>query len=992
MPNQKAASKLFNEFCSTLGYKQKDGFYDFSQGVSDLPKKINDMREKIDVDAVYGVNLSERNGYVPLIYFKKYQAYEERKVKEIYRKIWNQGRVPLFILILPEEIKIYNPTKVPPLAKDEKIDSKKDRLLETLEVQNKAIDEVEGIESYDVSQIESREFWRKRREEYSDEDRVDQFLLNNLLMLRGKLRDNLEIEFVNNLIIKSIFILYLEDRDVLDDSFYLEHEFRESSFGEILPNKSEIYRLFGLIKSELNGDIFDHNTEEFESVTEKHLNLVKSFLEGTNLETGQKRLFPYSFDIIPVELISSIYEEFVSSEEADGVHYTPQHVVDFMLSDFVEEPIEFDKKILDPACGSGVFLVKSLDKFIRNREGDFEPERIKNILRKNLFGIDKNPEAIKITAFSLYLKILDLLEIDTIEGKLTLPKLIGQNLFSQDFFQENPSIDAIDFDLVIGNPPWGEADKNSELALEYCSNNEWTVQNNQIAHYFSWKALDHIKPEGEVCFILPTTDTLINSRTEKFRRQFFQQANVQSIINLSLLRMGLFSESSHPASIIKYNKSSKSDKIQYITPTKQVSDIIQSIIVDSTDIKYISRSMLGKETWKIMMWGGICDFNLLKRLSNEAKLIDVLEKHELNHWEGFSNGTGGDENPLLMELPHLPTHDHEPYAIHPDNLKKYEGNNKFIRPKLDRDELWTGPRLLIKEGLTTTKGPRLRSCYLEETATFTQSIFAILGKDDQKDLLKVIDTLINSKLAQYYFFMASEWSVERDRISKKGILQLPCVLPDENSPEFKKLSKLHDDIVKAKKESNRKKYIKLRSKVDDIIYQLYKVDKKEIGLINDTVKNRIDYFYKRADSRATQPPNLDQMKKYAQTIARELNDFLGTSEFNVHPVLYKGNTYTLSDEYLPLNLITVELTSEPKELTIDFADKGFKDQLKTVNSQVVKRGSKSIFFLREEKLFEKDKVHIIKPNELRYWDQAAAANDSVELLGTVVERGKKEGY
>ncbi len=101
-----------------------------------------------------------------------------------------------------------------------------------------------------------------------------------------------------------------------------------------------------------------------------HLLRVADFLEAVDPQSGQRTFFPYRFDIIPVELISSIYEQFAhaapptkgkSSTDAvkNGVHYTRLSVVSLVL-DEVMDGLTGNESVLDLTCVSGVFLVEAL--------------------------------------------------------------------------------------------------------------------------------------------------------------------------------------------------------------------------------------------------------------------------------------------------------------------------------------------------------------------------------------------------------------------------------------------------------------------------------------------------------------------------------------------------------------------------------------------------------------------------------------------------------
>ena len=83
------------------------------------------------------------------------------------------------------------------------------------------------------------------------------------------------------------------------------------------------------------------------------------------MSSGQRALFDiYDFSIIPVEFISNVYEDFIGKEQQaeKGAYYTPKFLVDYILKETVEKHLEKNPtcKVLDPACGSGIFLVQAL--------------------------------------------------------------------------------------------------------------------------------------------------------------------------------------------------------------------------------------------------------------------------------------------------------------------------------------------------------------------------------------------------------------------------------------------------------------------------------------------------------------------------------------------------------------------------------------------------------------------------------------------------------
>ena len=98
-----------------------------------------------------------------------------------------------------------------------------------------------------------------------------------------------------------------------------------------------------------------------------------------NLRSGQKTFdfWQYDFEVIPIELISSIYERFIYADnqataKARGTHYTPVNLVDLVFSQVFDDhlfakKLPSDAKILDLACGSGVFLVDAFRRLVARR-------------------------------------------------------------------------------------------------------------------------------------------------------------------------------------------------------------------------------------------------------------------------------------------------------------------------------------------------------------------------------------------------------------------------------------------------------------------------------------------------------------------------------------------------------------------------------------------------------------------------------------------------
>ena len=186
----------------------------------------------------------------------------------------------------------------------------------------------------------------------------------------------------------------------------------------------------------------------------------------------------YSFRYLPVELISRIYEEFIP--DTAGVVYTPPFLVDLLIDECMPlddyEKFSNNKfKVIDPACGSGIFCVSAYQRLIdwhiinnyketKQWNKNIGIETLKEILVENIFGIDKEQEAVNIAVFSLILALLEKLtpiqlweDLDFGDKRKNPNKkfknLKENNIIHDNFFNYLQTADN-DFDLVIGNPPF----------------------------------------------------------------------------------------------------------------------------------------------------------------------------------------------------------------------------------------------------------------------------------------------------------------------------------------------------------------------------------------------------------------------------------------------------------------------------------------------------------------------------------------------------------
>ncbi len=574
------------------------------------------LAEKVNAKKIFFV----RND--PVIVFSEINSIpDEGKLLEILRRIWCMARPQYLFLAFPGELQVYSLNHPP---------AKRIEDWQPLEVVKSIAEVSEKLQVYRREKIESGILLEDKRFGTIN-NRADKRLIQDLKFVRSALLENgLSERYAHALIGRSIFIRYLEDRGVLTFEYFRKiasnnqlwndllgqasHQseyivnLEERFYHRFLKNKELTYALFEKLSDDFNGDMFPKDIDEKKAVKQVHLDLLCSFLLGDS-QTEQLHLFfwAYEFDVIPIELISSIYEEFYQKyrEDDKGTHYTPSVLVEYILSQLLPEgQLAKTPKILDPACGSGIFLVEAFRRIVRyqmkQKKRLLTSKELKQIIRNQIKGIEINKEAIHIAAFSLYLAYLhyqhppDILaqinELD--EYQKPLPHLIYgkvqeedinhfHTLFNANTFDLSTNekvelekkleqsekfkgradilrllsssatlpLSLKSFDIIIGNPPWGfqkATSKEAQIAqtqtLNWCKVFGWTIGDKELSQAFIARTLSLLK-EGGDCGFLVSTGILLKRHPNslKFRYRWLSESIINTVVNFTQVRTAFFS-------------------------------------------------------------------------------------------------------------------------------------------------------------------------------------------------------------------------------------------------------------------------------------------------------------------------------------------------------------------------------------------------------------------------------------------------------------------
>ncbi len=979
---EKKTDETFTYLCSRLDYTQKNGLVTSdSDAESEFQKYIfKQAKEKLGTDAVFFFK-SETGQSIPLIYFYKLEFKDHDKIAELHKLAWNIGQAPLLFVVLPNVVLIYNAYEQPKLSNGQ-LDYQAG-FIEELKLFIEAKREFEELKKYRSSELLTGSYWQKYSEYFHNKKRVYQTLLDNLEFMRNKLiAEGLRPDVVHNLLTRSIFIKYLEDRkdkegyNVFPKGFFENYLTGAKSFTDLLSNKNKTEELFRYLNAKFNGDVFTIN-ETGSNVSQQHLNLLQKMLKGdVYLEQQQMALWPlYSFDVIPIELISNIYQRFVRYEENEdklkkkGTHYTPYHLVTFLMDQILPwEGKNTNLKVLDPSCGSGVFLVESYRRLI-SRWMQANPDKspsisdLKRILKENIFGVDVNSNAIRIAALSLYLTMCDYLEPRYIWNQVRFDPIIDENLFKSDFFEKDAPFLNKKYDLIIGNPPW--VSKLPDTAIEYLTTNGKTVGDNQICQAFLWGVADLCKPDGEICMLVSSKSLLFNrsNTNRKFREQFLSSYNIKTIINFSALRHILFSEAvGPPAAVVFSPDRNDTQNILYFSPKPSFSPQDDWLfIIEPQDIAHIPKSEAIENDiiWKVAMWGSPRDYELIKRFLKLPTLERICKEKGWIHGEGYIEGRNENkkhEVPELIGIPNVEEGLLRKFTIDEDSLPSFKIERLYRSAKTNR-EIFKGPHLLIKQSPTANIG--MIAALLIKDAVFTDHILGIHGKESDLDHLAVCSLLINTNVALYYEILTSRsWLVERDFFQKKEIMDIPM---PENVLELKEINY---DFLKEISENPEADTV-----VNQLATKLYHLDESEMIQINDTIRFTLDYYRTKNESCAVEPVKRNTLRDYLNTFCSVLNDSFSNPNKFFEGTIYGGEG--------PLKVISARLVEKSEKLEpLNILDGELNKVLDKLDKQLTEEISQSIYIRRNLRRYSGNTLFIVKPNQMRFWTKSAALRDA----------------
>ena len=905
------------------------------------------------------------------VYFKYVDAPEAAPAAEWQQEIWNQGFAPLLWLVSPERIELHNgfgPPRGPNEAYKNRLDT-----FDLLDEKLARLDARAGRLAMETGRFWSLETRVNRKTS------VDGRLLRDLRHLEGRLVNaDLDRAAAQALIGRCIFVKYLIDREIVTGR-HLRNLCGHPDLPGALGDGDAAERLFAWLGKTFNGDMFPPSPEPVPAA--EHLARMARFLSGDDPETGQRRFFPYRFDVIPVELVSAIYEQFVHSSGAEasganpargkGVYYTPLAAVSLVL-DEVFDGLTGAESVLDLTCGSGVFLVEALRRLVhlKTRGGARSREVIRETLYQQVYGVDDSEAAVRIAAFSLYLAALELDPDPRPPEVLRFKPLQGRTLLVGDArtIERTPAGRAVltggagtrKFDVIVGNPPWSNPGQAGNEARRAAGSGGPLQPRGQSLDFVA-RARDFAHDRTRFGMVLSATPFFGRSATAaRAVRATVEPLAPVTLINLSDLSGWLFPRANMPAvALLARHRRQPADRLTLVQarwlPGGERSHAVE---IAPSDVATLPIASWKRHAglFKAAFLGRRPDLLLLDELWEKHKPLDArLDEMGVRLRTGLIFGDRSRDATLLKGLPFADKEAVGRFSLPIDGLPAFDKNRAEGPRQLGT---YRAPLLLVTEFLR--RSPRAVVAVAERDVVFSGSCYGASFSGTRPEAAYLAAGILGSALASWYFLMTgSTFGLWVQRLKLKDIAVMPAPALDrgiesEAGRRIVRLVRALHRRVPAAADWNR---------LDDAVFDLYELDEAGRIVVRDGLL-RAGWQWKPGRDRSVEPAAADDLRQYASAFLSTMDAWLSASNRR----RMRAEIYDMAPE-APHRVVRFVLEDRPGPSVVNVVapDDPLRTVLTRIGDRTEVRISEELVGVRELRVHARDEVSIIKPSARRNW-------------------------
>ena len=909
------------------------------------PEKVAIMEKAEDYGATAVFFEAGRDGKPPVaqaFVFVSDGPVRDQAFAKLHRRLWSWGGVPLVYRVTPGLVQLFRCAHEPDFESKGKVVFKPH---ETLKI-------AAGIASdpwWDAERLRNGTLWDDPdvcKALLSGRRAAQKTLIKEVRLLHEELdkKGMLPKPLRRRLLILSLLIAYLEARRVFEDGYFARFRPGATKFFEVLADGPALVSLLEDLEKRFNGHVFVLSEEDRATLRgSRRLAPFARLVEGKQEAGGQRTLWQlYSFADLPIELISHVYQLFVS-DTAVAI-YTPPFLVRLMLGEVLTwkrlDRLKRKKEIiLDPACGSGVFLVEAYKRLVlhwRSRNGWGNPKRsdLRELL-EYVHGIDLEEGAVELAAFSLCLALCDALKPEEIRaGKGLFPKLKEETIHTGCFFDADVRGKVKKkIGVVVGNPPFTSSLNTPGAKRAYARYQEehGKLPDKQLAYLFLHDSMEMLS-KGGVLSLLQQYNFLYNQRSLGFRRKFIERWDVREILDFISVR-GLFKKGGADTKVVVVvaEASQPPPERQILHATFRRSgrtDAEQGFDIDYYDMHWLPRNLAltNDGVWRSDLLGGGRVLEFVDRFRQFKTLAEYAEQQRWDYGEGFIAGTSGKLTPgphitgeLLIEPRHLKA------DAHLSSLKRVK-HRRFKSPYTSKR--FRAPMVLVHEheGLASrylpvgyyTYGHKIVGFCVGDGVPATTKSLAKWFKANRRTLSALVCAGGTTMFTQ-----------RASSVGLQNILRLP-------SPAQQLDLSPHEQLL-----------------VDDIVD--YYRDLIRLG----------------EDSVAMKEPGVDALPRFNDIYTQQIN------------AVYKKNKLRALDPQTWPGVICQPFIFGKGKVDWEGAGelKGKLDKL------LREQRDSGLAITRIARIYDGSCIYLLKPDRLRYWLRSVALRDADETLADLWEQG-----
>jgi N-6 DNA Methylase len=731
---------------------------------------------------------------------------------------------------------------------------------------------------------------------------------------------------------RALFFRFLIDRHVVHDG-----DLRQiASISDCFANAENAAATSAWLDKTFNGDLLplrDHGSLEFFQEIGRqtkgrvfiHLNAILSGDEPVGDESYQLPLALhfkqrihfglYDFAHVPVGLLSQVYERLAwkwehQSAKDTSVHYTPRNIAGTVVEEaFARLPKTHEARVLDPACGAGVFLVLAFRQLYRARweASGHRPNTaaIREILNGQLSGFDISDSAIKLAALSLYLTAIELDPVPVPPSKLRFEPLRDKVLFN--FRREG--VDSADgvvpgslgehvgrrfdgqFDLVLSNPPWTSLKRHEQkLAAELSCLSKTIISRrgyeDLAAAYenpdfgpdlpFVWKATEWCKPGGRIAMALPARILLKQEEIPRRAREtLLRLVEVTGIVNgTNLSDTDVWPGMNQPFMLLfaRNRVPRAGHSLRLIAPQ------YDGVANGWGEMRIDAKSALPVEVeatfekpwlWKALALGTSLDAEVIERIKRVAcPTLGTYWENQL----GLHSVTGymvkeaqkdQRDASFLKGLLNLTVAPDGEFVVKRKQLAVFD-KDKVCWPR--KPENYRAPLLLAKQspGATRESGWALLST---DDVAFNQNFYgySAFGHPCADELARYLLLFCHTFLWSHHALITgSVFGAERRVVYKKDFDDCPIFPFDKlTAVQHTQVAELSDRLIA--------RDTTVFDEIDAFFGRLFGLDAKDMEVVRDTVEVAMPYAESR--QRACAPPRPPEREKFRKRLESVLRPF-----------------------------------------------------------------------------------------------------------------------